>query len=519
MQIDFRPPWWRHCVCYQIYVRSFADGDGDGVGDMVGIRQRLPYLADLGVDAVWITPFYPSPQHDHGYDVADYCDVDPLFGTLEDFDAMLATAHELGIRVIIDVVPNHSSSEHPWFRAALAAGPGSPERDRYVFRDGTGRDGSKPPNNWLSVFGGPAWTRVEDGQWYLHLFDVSQPDLNWWNDEVGDEFETVLRFWLDRGVDGFRVDAAHGLYKEGRLTPRKPGDKPPYPMWDQPEVHEVYRRWRKILDEYDGERMAVAEACAGSPEAIARYIREDELQQTFNFTWLEAPWSAAAFRRVVVDTFDAVGPVGGTPTWVLANHDVVREATRYGGGPAGVARSKAAVLTMMAMPGSAYVYQGEELGLEQVDVPPELRQDPAYFRGAEPVGRDGCRVPIPWSGSSSPYGFGPDGTQPWLPMPDDWAPLSVEAQSRDESSTLAFFRQMLRVRREVLPGLPDAVEILDSSPGVFAVRRGDLVAVVNCGSRSRRLPSVVGELLISSGEVPVDGRLAPDTAAWFRIAV
>ena len=517
MQIDSRAPWWTSAVCYQIYVRSFADGNGDGIGDMAGIEQRLPYLADLGVDAVWITPFYPSPQHDHGYDVADYCDVDPLFGTLADFDAMLARAHELGIRVIVDVVPNHSSSEHPWFTKALAAAPGDPARDRYVFRDGRGRDGSRPPNNWVSIFGGPAWTRVEDGQWYLHLFDASQPDLNWWNDEVGDEFEAILRFWLDRGVDGFRVDAAHGLYKEGDLTPRKPGDKPPHPMWDQPEVHEVYRRWRKILDEYDGDRMAVAEACAGTPEAMARYIREDELQQTFNFTWLEAPWSAAAFRRVVVDTFEAL-PAGGIPTWVLSNHDVVREATRYGGGTVGVARSKAAVLTMMAMPGSAYVYQGEELGLEQVDVPPELRQDPAYFRGAEPVGRDGCRIPMPWSGTSSPYGFGAGEGQPWLPMPDDWADRTAEAQTGDDRSTLEFFRTLLRVRREVTAGLTDEVEVLDSAPGTFAVRRGDLVVVVNCGSRWRPLPDAAGELVLSSGQDPVGGRLAPDAAAWFRTA-
>jgi alpha-glucosidase len=517
VQIDSRRPWWHDAVCYQVYVRSFADGDGDGIGDMTGIAQRLPYLADLGVDAVWITPFYPSPQHDHGYDVADYCDVDPLFGTLADFDAMLARAHELGIRVIVDVVPNHSSSEHPWFRAALEAAPGDPARERYVFRDGTGRDGSRPPNNWISIFGGPAWTRVEDGQWYLHLFDASQPDLNWWNDEIGDEFESILRFWLDRGVDGFRIDVAHGLYKEGSLAPRKPGDRPPHPMWDQPEVHEVYRRWHKILEEYDGDRMAVAEACAGTPEAMARYIRQDELQQTFNFTWLEAPWSAAAFRRVVVDTFDAL-PAGGAPTWVLANHDVVREPTRYGGGTRGVARSRAAVLTMLALPGSAYVYQGEELGLQQVDVPPEQRQDPAYFRGAEPVGRDGCRIPMPWSGTSAPYGFGPGDAQPWLPMPDDWAGVTVEAQTGDEGSTLELFRTMLRLRREVTAGLPAEVEILESAPGTLALRRGDLVTVVNCGTRWRRLPEQAGELVLSSGTDPVNGRLAPDTAAWFRAA-
>ncbi|MGI8900336.1 MAG: glycoside hydrolase family 13 protein [Nocardioides sp.] len=520
-------PWWRNSVCYQVYVRSFADGNGDGVGDLIGIRDRLPYLARLGVDSVWITPFYRSPQRDHGYDVADHRDVDPLFGDLADFDEMLDAAHDLGIKVIVDVVPNHTSHEHRWFVEALAAGPGSPARERYVFRDGTGRNGNRPPNNWMSLFGGIPWTRVEDGQWYLHLFDSSQPDLNWWNAEVGDEFESILRFWLDRGVDGFRIDVAHGLFKPIDLTPRSRFDRPPHPMWDQPEVHEVYRRWHKVLSEYAGDRMAVAEAWTDSAEATARYVRPDELQQAFNFHWLEAPWSAAAFRRVIDETLTAVGLVGASPTWVLSNHDVTRHTTRYGGGGIGLDRARAAVLTMMALPGSAYVYQGEELGLEQVDVPPELRQDPSYHRtdGAE-TGRDGCRVPIPWSGRMPPYGFGPGSGQPWLPMPDTFADLTVEVQEDDPASTLSFYKAVLAMRREVAAGLDPEVTMLRTAPGTLAFRRGaaesGLVCMVNCGSRSATVPAETGELLMSSGAGVVDAargtrRLPADTAAWFRL--
>ena len=356
---DFNDPrnaWWRHAVCYQIYVRSFADSNGDGVGDLPGITARLPHLRDLGVDALWVTPFYTSPQHDHGYDVADYTDVDPLFGTLSDADEMIDRAHELGVRVIVDLVPNHTSDEHEWFRAALAAGPGSRERARFMFREGRGESGELPPNNWESVFGGPAWTRVEDGEWYLHLFDTTQPDLDWRNPEVADMFDDVLRFWLDRGVDGFRVDVAHGLFKEESLRDQVVGaDEEPVsgasmehsmvervlrdePMWDQPEVHDVYRRWRKILDDYPGERMAVAEAWTQTADSMAKFIRSDELHQTFNFHWLTAPWSAEAFAEVVAQTLDAVGLVEGSPTWVLSNHDVTRHVTRYGGGEVGLAR-------------------------------------------------------------------------------------------------------------------------------------------------------------------------------------
>ncbi len=521
-------PWWRHAVTYEVYVRSFADSDGDGVGDLSGITSRLPYLRDLGVDALWVTPFYPSPQHDHGYDVADYRDVDPLFGTLADADKLTASAHELGLKVIVDLVPNHTSHAHAWFRAALASPPGSRERARYLFRDGRGPGGQEPPNNWRSVFGGPAWTRVPDGQWYLHLFDTSQPDLDWRNPEVGDMFEEVLRFWLDRGVDGFRVDVAHGLVKEATLRDQvvADGEAPgsgvetahsmvervlrDEPMWDQPELHEVYRRWHQVLAEYPGDRMTVAEAWTQTPESMARFVRGDEMSQAFNFSWLLAPWSATAFAKVIRSTLDELAGVAAAPTWVLSNHDVSRHATRYGGGAVGIARARASTLAMLALPGSAYLYQGEELGLEDVDVPPEARQDPAWLRTQEQW-RDGCRVPIPWSGSAPPYGFGPGADQPWLPQPPDWEDHSVEAQEQDPDSTLAFYRAALAARREHARDATEEVELLDAGSDLLAFCRGALTVVLNAGVDAAELPR--GELVLASG--PLEGRLLPpDTAVW-----
>jgi alpha-glucosidase len=521
--------WWADAVVYQVYVRSFADSDGDGIGDLPGITSRLPFLRDLGVDALWITPFYTSPQKDHGYDVADYRDVDPLFGSLADADDLLGTAHDLGLRVVVDLVPNHTSDQHAWFRAALAAGPGSPERARYLFREGRGEDGSLPPNNWSSVFGGPAWTRVPDGEWYLHLFDPSQPDLDWRNPEVPSMFDDVLRFWLDRGVDGFRIDVAHGLLKEESLRDQEvvEGTAPSSgqvntdssmvsrelkdePMWDQPEVHDVYRRWHRLLDDYGPDRMAVAEAWTQTPESMARFVRPDELDQAFNFAWLLADWSAEAFRDVVVDTIEAVGPVGSSPTWVLSNHDVVRHPTRYGGGRTGLARARAATLTMLALPGSSYLYQGEELGLEQVDVAPEHRQDPAWFRTGE-VGRDGCRVPVPWGGDKPPYRFGPGDGQPWIPQPDSWRDLTVEAQTGTPGSTLEFYREALAARRRYAVPSGPTVEVTVSGD-VLELRRGDLRVVLNCGDTEVPLPE--GEVVVSSG--PVAGTLPGSTAVWLR---
>ncbi|MDO9455922.1 alpha-amylase family glycosyl hydrolase [Nocardioides sp.] len=518
--------WWRDAVVYQVYVRSYSSsgtrGGGAGIGDLPGITSRLPHLRDLGVDAVWITPFYTSPQHDHGYDVADYRDVDRLFGTLADADDLVATAHDLGLKVIVDLVPNHTSDEHVWFRAALAAAPGSRERARYLFRDGRdGPDGpgTEPPNNWQSVFGGAAWTRVPDGQWYLHLFDTTQPDLDWRNPEIGDMFEDVLRFWLDRGADGFRVDVAHGLVKEESLrdqdqvtrphaadTPMVERTQLDEPMWDRPEVHDVYRRWHRVLADYPGDRMTVAEAWTSTPESMARYVRPDEMQQAFNFAWLLAKWSAQEFADVVTGTFASLDPVGASPTWVLSNHDVVRHVTRYGGGERGLARARAATLTMLGLPGSSYLYQGEELGLEQVDVAPEDRQDPSWFRTGE-VGRDGCRVPVPWSGDAPPYGFGPGDAQPWIPQPLDWAGLTVEAQTGVDGSTLEFYRAALAARRALTP--VDGVRV-SVDGDVLLVERDDVTIAVNCGDFDAPLPA--GRVLLASG--PVGDTLPPDTAVW-----
>ncbi|MGW4497597.1 glycoside hydrolase family 13 protein [Micromonospora sp. NPDC004336] len=528
--------WWRSAVVYQVYVRSFADSNGDGIGDLQGIRERLPYLRDLGVDALWLTPFYTSPMVDGGYDVADYRDVDPMFGTLADFDAMITDAHALGLRIIVDLVPNHTSDRHPWFQAALAAGPGSAERERYLFADGRGADGEQPPNDWESIFGGPAWTRVDDGQWYLHLFDPAQPDLNWRHPEVRAEFEDVLRFWLDRGVDGFRIDVAHGMIKAEGLpdvgfstmtTGQRQVEllgKGRLPYFDQDEVHDIYRAWRPILDSYPGGRMAVAEAWAETPQRLARYIGPDELHQAFSFDFLDATWSADSFRKVI-DTALAESTIVGAPTtWVLSNHDKQRHVTRYGDGAEGLRRARAATLLMLALPGCAYVYQGEELGLPEVlDLPDELRQDPAFLRTGE--SRDGCRVPIPWSGELAPYGFGPAGSElSWLPAPATWRDLSVAAQTGVAGSTLELYRTALRIRHEHPALAADAggVTWLETEPGVLAFSRTAGDTVLTCVVNISGAPALIdgyGEPIAASEPLTGQGSghlLAVDAAAWFE---
>ncbi|SOD58892.1 alpha-glucosidase [Streptomyces zhaozhouensis] len=532
-----RPPeWWRDAVIYQVYPRSFADGNGDGMGDLAGIRARLPYLAQLGVDAVWLSPFYASPQADAGYDVADYRAIDPMFGDLHDADALIRDAHDLGLRIIVDLVPNHSSDRHEWFRRALREGPGSPLRDRYHFRPGRGTDGELPPNDWESIFGGPAWTRLPepDGEWYLHLFAPEQPDFNWENQAVRDEFRSVLRFWLDMGVDGFRIDVAHGLVKAAGLPDmghagqlRMLGTQV-LPFFDQDGVHEIYRAWRQILDEYPGHRIGVAEAWTPHESRTALYVRPDELHQAFNFHYLNTPWNAAELRRVIDSSLDSMRPVGAPTTWVLSNHDVVRHRTRLGGG---LARARAATLLMLGLPGSAYVYQGEELGLPEVtDLPDEVRQDPAFFRrGSGGDGqegqdglRDGCRVPLPWTRDGESFGFG--GAAGWLPQPAGWGELSVAAQSGDPDSTLELYRAALAVRREQPAlGAGDGVEWLPAGEGVLAFRRVDaegraVLVVANTTDAPVALPEACAgaRLLLASGPCRADGPLPADTTAWWR---
>ena len=540
--------WWRTAVIYQIYPRSFADSTGDGVGDLPGITARLDALAELGVDAIWLSPFYTSPQKDAGYDVADYTDVDPLFGTIADFDALRDRAHGLGLKLMIDLVPNHSSSAHPWFQAALAAAPGSKERARYLFRDGRGTDGDVPPNNWQSVFGGPAWTRVTEsdgtaGQWYLHLFDTSQPDFDWTNEEVWQLFREVLRFWLRRGVDGFRVDVAHGLAKKAGLpdwTPDLDADIPQHqqqsPYWAQPAVHEIYRDWHRVLAEFGPDRILAGEAWVQPLSRLADWVRPDEMQQTFNFTFLETPWEAGPLKKVVDDSLAAFGGVGAPSTWVLSNHDVIRHATRLGLDPlppqgqgigpktpthpddvVGLRRARAYTAFMLGLPGSAYLYQGEELGLpEVIDLPDSARQDPTFFRtGGASYGRDGCRVPIPWTAGAPSAGFGP-GAASWLPQPGTWSDYARNAQLGIPGSTLEFYRTALAARREHRLASNELVWLHEvdghrADPHVLAFRSGAVTVVANTGAVPVARPA--GRVVLASGPIGAD-TLPGDTTVW-----
>ena len=555
--------WWRTAAIYEVYVRSFADGNGDGIGDLAGVRARLPYLAELGIDAIWFAPWYPSPMADAGYDVADYRAIEPLFGSLAEAEKLIAEAHDLGIRIIIDVVPNHGSDQQPWFARALAAPPGSAERSRYHFRPGRGAGGELPPNDWTSMFGGPAWTRTTDvagvpGEWYLHLFTPGQPDFNWAHPDVRAEFASVLRFWFDRGVDGFRVDSAALLAKDPALadlgaTPT-PGSSAPgaqstadpadaaadtvHPFIDRDEVHGIYQEWRRIADSYPGDRVLIGEVWLPDVQRLARYLRPDEMHSVFNFDFLCCAWDAAALRGVIDTTLDAHDRVGAAPTWVLSNHDVVRHVTRYGradtafsmtdrqiGEPSdlvlGTRRARAAALLTFSLPGAVYLYQGDELGLPEVeDLPEELLQDPMWERsGHTNRGRDGCRVPLPWSGGAAPFGYGPDGSTPWLPQPAEWKNLTAEAQAADPGSMLTLYRRALRLRRAE-PALTGSGQLawLPSSGGVLCFRRGDgaraITVLVNLSGD--RVPLPPHDALLLTSAPLAGGLLPPDTAAWLR---
>lgn len=537
--------WWRSAVIYQIYPRSFADASGDGIGDLPGITSRLDSLKDLGIDAIWLSPFMTSPQKDAGYDVADYRDVDPIFGTLADFDEMLAQAHARGIRVIVDLVPNHSSDQHVWFQQALKAAPGSPERARYIFRDGKGENGELPPNNWESVFGGGQWTRITEadgtpGQWYLHIFDPSQPDFDWTNEEVREEFRGILRFWLDRGVDGFRVDVAHGMIKKDGLPDYTPpaeadsmgGGEDDVPYWGQDGVHDIYRDWHQVLAEYDGDRALCGEAWLPTLKKTALWVRPDEMHQTFNFPYMMTEWDAEKIGDIIRESLDEFGTVGAPSTWVLSNHDVIRHASRLAltadspqgdgigsksqGKPdqaTGLARARAATTVMLALPGSSYLYQGEELGLpEAMEIPDEFRQDPTWFRtNGERYGRDGCRVPLPWEAKAPAFGFNTTGDS-WLPQPDEWASFARDAEEADAASTLHLYKALLRLRRERELGTGSLVWE-DLGEHAVAFRRGDLHVALNVGAEPLELGEGVTFVVQSQS---FDGTAVPaDTAAWY----
>ena len=543
------PEWWRTAVIYQIYPRSFADGNGDGIGDLVGTTARLESLQSLGIDAIWFSPFFKSPQKDAGYDVADYKTIDPLFGSNQDFDDLLAKAKSLGLKIIVDLVPNHSSDQHELFQAALKASPGSPERQMYIFRDGKGENGELPPNNWESVFGGNAWTRITNsdgtpGQWYLHIFDSSQPDFNWENPKVHALFDDVLRFWLDKGVAGFRIDVAHGMVKANGLPDVKvpvsqtvgKDEETEHPFWGQEGVHEIIRGWRKIIDEYD-DRVMCAEAWVLPLSRMAKWVRPDEYHQTFNFGYLETGWNKDGLLKVITDSLTEFGKVGAPSTWVLSNHDVIRHVSRYGlpGVPPqgdgigpnsqqpdeaiGLRKGRAATAFMLGLPGSSYIYQGEELGLpEHTTLDGKYREDPTWFRTkGERVGRDGCRVPLPWEANGgASRGFSSNGKS-WLPQPDSYARYARDVQEGVAGSTLELYKRLIKIRKEYSLGSGEfrfAPE--HSSDSTLAYINNNVLVLSNFGPDSVNVPA--GELLVTTQhDLTIEGVLEHDQTVWLKI--
>ena len=533
---------WSTAVVYQIYPRSFADSNGDGIGDLPGITSRVPYLRSLAVNAVWLSPFYPSALADGGYDIDDHRDVDPRLGSLGDFDAMVSALHAANIKVIVDIVPNHTSNRHPWFVQALAAGSDAPERDRYLFRDGLGSDGEFPPNDWESLFGGSAWAPAGDGQWYLHLFAAEQPDLNWENEDVRADFGDTLRFWADRGVDGFRIDVAHGLRKDLSELHRPWGEiadlmreDGSHPLWDRDDVHEIYADWRRIFNSYEPPRYAVAEADV-HPARRARYASADSLGNAFNFDMQDADWRADDYRRVINNGLADMINNGSTTSWLLGCHDIARVATRYGlpreeDRPAfqvarawlmtdgttpqldrelGERRARAAIMILLALPGSTYIYQGDELGLHEVaELPREVLEDPMASRSTTEKGRDGCRVPLPWSLAGPSYGFGARTAR--LPQPDWFGAYAVSVQEADPHSTLNLYRLAVALRGHLFAG--NDLGWVDSEPSVLHLSRGGVRCVTNFGADPASLPA--GEVILSSAPL-ADGRLPGDTTVWLR---
>ncbi len=504
--------WWQTGIIYQIYPRSFQDSNGDGIGDLPGIRQRLDYVQSLNVGAVWLSPIYPSPMHDFGYDVADYTDIHPMFGTLEDFDALLADVHARGMKLILDLVPNHTSDEHPWFRESRSSRD-NPKRDWYIWRD-PAPDGG-PPNNWTSFFGGPAWTFDEaTGQYYLHQFVTQQPELNYRNPAVLEAMLGEMRFWLERGVDGFRVDVIWLMIKDAELR-----DEPVDPNWDgvnphfrlqhiytqdQPEVHDVIRRMRALLDEYD-DRMMVGEIYLPNETLVTYYGASfDEVHLPFNFQLINAKWEAPVVRAMV-DAYEAALPPGGWPNWVLGNHDQHRFATRVG-----PAQARVATMLLLTLRGTPTCYYGDEIGMENVPIPYELMQDPQGVNQPEIahlVGRDPCRTPMQWDASPN-AGFAAPGVQPWLPLSPDYAQRNVAVESSDPRSMLSFFRALVTLRQSSAAlTIGDYAAVDTGVATLFAYTRthGDerLLVVLNFAGSTHRIDLSAlgkdGEILLSTG--------------------